>query len=109
MTTAATQAKCTGSSAKRPTTRAGRRQRAAAQPQGIVVEPTVPSPMLTTREAAVMLRLTEATLEKWRATGGGPAWQRVGARAIRYRSEDVLCWLDQQKEAPDTTTRRSAA
>lgn len=36
--------------------------------------------------------VSEATLRRWRATGQGPAFLRVG-RQVRYRASDVDAWL----------------
>lgn len=44
--------------------------------------------LLTTSEAAEVLRLQKNTLEVWRCTGKGPRFTRFG-RAIRYRQVDL--------------------
>lgn len=49
--------------------------------------------MLTTKEAASVLGLTEKTLVNWRGRGGGPRWIKVGLRAVRYRRDDVTAFL----------------
>jgi excisionase family DNA binding protein len=40
--------------------------------------------LLTQREAATLLKLSERTLERWRVAGIGPKFVRLG-RSIRYR------------------------
>ena len=40
--------------------------------------------LLTQREAATLLKLSERTLERWRVAGDGPKFVRLG-RSIRYR------------------------
>jgi len=55
----------------------------------------VESEMLSTREAAALLGVPEATLRYWRYTNQGPRSFRVG-RPVRYRRADVLAWLDAQ-------------
>jgi predicted DNA-binding transcriptional regulator AlpA len=34
------------------------------------------------------------TLERWRVTGDGPAFVRIGPRRVGYRLSDVRAWLD---------------
>ena len=47
--------------------------------------------LLTTKEAAVLLRLHPHTLEVWRSTGRYPElpFVRVGRHAVRYRMSDL--------------------
>jgi predicted DNA-binding transcriptional regulator AlpA len=49
--------------------------------------------LLTQREAAQALRLSERTLERSRVTGQGPRFIRCG-RSIRYRADDLIAWID---------------
>ena len=49
--------------------------------------------LLTTKEAAAYLRLATPTLERFRLTGGGPAFCKMGDKAVRYRKEDLEDWL----------------
>ena len=49
--------------------------------------------LLTQREAASVLRLSERTLERSRVTGRGPRFIRCG-RSIRYREADIAAWID---------------
>jgi hypothetical protein len=44
--------------------------------------------LLTQREAALALRLSERTLERWRVAGIGPRFVRLN-HAIRYRQQDL--------------------
>ena len=44
--------------------------------------------LLTQREAALCLRLSERTLERWRVQGTGPRFVRLNHR-IRYRQQDL--------------------
>lgn len=54
------------------------------------------SDLLTGRETAIMLRISLATLERLRASGGGPAYIKLGdtkrARVV-YLRRDVHAWL----------------
>ena len=49
--------------------------------------------LLTQREAACVLRLSERTLERLRISGLGPKFIRCGLRNIRYRQSDLDAWL----------------
>jgi predicted DNA-binding transcriptional regulator AlpA len=44
-------------------------------------------------EAAAYLRLSISTLAKWRLSGSGPPYSKVG-RAVVYRRHDLDSWLD---------------
>ena len=49
---------------------------------------------LTAGEVAVLLRVKEGTLAKWRVSGCGPKWVRLpNSRTIRYRRSDIDRWL----------------
>lgn len=48
--------------------------------------------LLTAREAAERLKLSESYLEKARIRGDGPRFVRLG-RSIRYRAEDIEAWV----------------
>jgi excisionase family DNA binding protein len=48
--------------------------------------------LLTQREAAEYLRLSERTLERLRVTGDGPAFVKLGRRVL-YRDHDLLEWV----------------
>lgn len=44
------------------------------------------------REAALALRVSERTLERWRVSGDGPPFAKLGRR-IGYRAEDLDEWI----------------
>ncbi len=46
------------------------------------------SPYLDTREAAEYLRIRPATLHRWRSTGAGPAYIKLGGRVV-YAQDDL--------------------
>lgn len=48
--------------------------------------------LLTTREVATLLGISEATMRFWRHKDRGPAFVRVGG-AVRYRPQEVERWL----------------
>jgi hypothetical protein len=49
--------------------------------------------LLTGREAAALLRLSERTLERHRTAGTGPRFCALG-RAIRYSRRDLAAWVE---------------
>ncbi|MGO4363102.1 helix-turn-helix transcriptional regulator [Terrabacter sp. RAF57] len=50
--------------------------------------------LLTSREVAVALQVSPATLCRWRQTGHGPRVVWLSPCAPRYRPEDVTKWLE---------------
>lgn len=56
--------------------------------------------LLTTAEAAEVLRLGMATLHRWRKAGKGPPYIEMG-RKIYYRPADIERWVSQQQRNPD--------
>lgn len=51
------------------------------------------SNLLTTRQAAVYLGVSQDLVRRWRAAGrGGPRYHRVN-RLIRYRRQDIDAYL----------------
>jgi len=55
-----------------------------------------PERLLTTRDAAELLGLAIKTLERHRASGGGPHYIKLGAGRsgrVRYRRGDLEAWI----------------
>ncbi|MEM9553712.1 MAG: helix-turn-helix domain-containing protein [Acidobacteriota bacterium] len=52
--------------------------------------------LLNTRDSATYLDLSPRTLEKWRLTGGGPAFLKLG-RSVRYRVSDLEAFLAERR------------
>jgi predicted DNA-binding transcriptional regulator AlpA len=50
--------------------------------------------VLRTPQAAEYVGLSASTLEKLRLTGGGPTYQKAGAKIVVYRPEDLDAWLN---------------
>lgn len=48
--------------------------------------------VLNTAEAAHYVRLGKPTLERFRVSGGGPRYAKLGG-AVRYRKADLDAWL----------------
>lgn len=49
--------------------------------------------LLTSKQAAELLGLSEATLRSWRSAGKGPAYVNLEGRAVRYRACDIDAWI----------------
>jgi len=48
--------------------------------------------LLSQRQAADLLGLSERTLERWRVTGEGPPHVKLGRRVL-YREGDLIEWV----------------
>lgn len=51
------------------------------------------SDIMNTAEAARYVRLGKPTLERFRISGGGPVYAKLGG-AVRYRKADLDAWLE---------------
>lgn len=52
------------------------------------------STLLNERQTAERLGLTTRTLQRWRVSGAGPRYMRIGPRMIRYAESDVVAWAE---------------
>ena len=52
----------------------------------------IPIVFVTQKEAAALLRISARTLERYRVSGDGPRFYRLGRRRILYAREDLLAW-----------------
>jgi hypothetical protein len=50
-----------------------------------------------TSQAALILRMSGRTLEKWRVTGGGPAYRKFG-RKVLYADSDLSAWVESTRK-----------
>lgn len=53
--------------------------------------------LLTSKEVAGILAVTEPTLARWRSEGKGPSWIELGHRVPRYRMSDLETWVWMQR------------
>jgi predicted DNA-binding transcriptional regulator AlpA len=51
-----------------------------------------PEIYLTEAEFAGRYHLGRRTVQRWRQTGDGPAWVRLGVRRVLYRLSDCEAW-----------------
>lgn len=49
--------------------------------------------LLTQAETAELLRLSERTLERWRVSGDGPVFCKLGKKRVLYRRDDLEKWI----------------
>ena len=54
--------------------------------------------LLTTEEAAERLCLSARTLERYRASGEGPKFRKIG-RWVRYTVADLEAWIESRKRS----------
>lgn len=52
------------------------------------------SKLLTDTQVAPILNVKPSTLRKWRLTGEGPTFRRLGPRIVRYFEDDVKAYLE---------------
>ena len=76
-----------------PENRKNRRLAHALERRGIEPSPKLICEILTTTEAADYCRLGKPTLERFRLTGNGPVYLKIGG-AVRYRRADLDAWLE---------------
>ena len=61
---------------------------------------------LNTRASATFLGVSPRTLEKWRVTGGGPPYRKLGARVV-YVEDDLVEWVDARRRCSTSDPQRS--
>jgi excisionase family DNA binding protein len=61
-------------------------------PRNEIAKTDVVSDLLTVHEAARVLRISASSLNKWRLTGNGPPFVRIGTR-VRYRARDLSTYI----------------
>lgn len=49
--------------------------------------------LLKPKDVADLLAVSERTLERWRITGGGPRFVRLGSKVVRYTGEEVEAFV----------------
>lgn len=53
--------------------------------------------LLTQSEVADLLCVSQRTLEGWRFRGHGPAFIQISPRCIRYRTSDVMAFVERKR------------
>ena len=54
---------------------------------------------LSAREAAALLGVSAKMLERWRGTGAGPPYLRLGHRTVRYAVRDLEAFIASRRRA----------
>lgn len=57
--------------------------------------------MLTTKEIAERLAVTEQSVRRWRMLGQGPPWYQIGG-VVRYDEIAFNAWLEANKQETKT-------
>lgn len=65
----------------------------------------MPPILLKPTDASICLGVSPATLAKWRVTGAGPTFTKVGARVF-YDQADLFEWLEQNKRSSTSSSQR---
>ena len=55
-----------------------------------------PDEMLTEHQVAKIVCQSVRTIQKWRVTGYGPAFFKIG-RSVRYRRLEVWQWIEEKR------------
>ncbi len=63
-----------------------------AEIRALVVRTNTPE-VLTPREAADFLSVTDETLFRWRKDGVGPKYSQPNSRIVRYLRDDLISWM----------------
>ena len=50
----------------------------------------------TERDLFLSFKIPPRTAQRWRVTGDGPPFVRIGKRRILYREGDVVAWMAQR-------------
>lgn len=53
---------------------------------------------LDEKQVASLICQSVRTIQKWRVTGHGPAYYKLG-RSVRYRRSEVLAWAEARRRA----------
>lgn len=56
-----------------------------------------PPILMTTKECAAFMSVTEETLFRWRKDGFGPPYSQPNVRVIRYNRDDVVAWMQEHR------------
>ncbi len=73
----------------------------------LLCQHTAPEPLLTTQQAAWLLRISRKTLERMRVEDRGPRFVKLG-RCVRYRQRNLLTWITINTHQTSTKPPRSS-
>ena len=55
-----------------------------------------PNQLMTEKEVADLICVTQRALQNWRLRGGGPEYVKIG-RLVRYQRRDVMKFIEERK------------
>jgi predicted DNA-binding transcriptional regulator AlpA len=50
--------------------------------------------LLTEGQFSDRYQIPQRTLQRWRSSGDGPLFVRIGPRCVRYRQSDIEAWAN---------------
>jgi predicted DNA-binding transcriptional regulator AlpA len=56
-------------------------------------QPKQATRLLTDLQVAALLHISIQTIRRWRLTGQGPRYRKLGS-AVRYAESDVMAWIE---------------
>ena len=56
-----------------------------------------PPQIMTSREAAQFLSVTDETMLRWRKDGVGPSYSQPNSRIVRYLHNDLVSWMKEHQ------------
>lgn len=56
-----------------------------------------PPQVMTSREAAQFLSVTDETMFRWRKDGTGPSYSQPNSRVVRYLRDDLIKWIEEHQ------------
>ena len=65
--------------------------------ESIKIKKKIISPLMTSKQVAEYLGISEGMVYEQRALGIGPNYIRLGGRLVRYFFSDINAWLKNQK------------
>jgi predicted DNA-binding transcriptional regulator AlpA len=65
--------------------------------------------LLTVEEAALRLKISKHTLNRWRVTGEGPPFIKYGPRLVRYLDRMLDDWASQRTHGSTSEYGRESA
>lgn len=68
----------------------------------LITEVSNPDQLLKEHDAADLICQSVRTLQKWRVTGAGPQFFKIG-RSVRYRRGDVIDWVNKHRRTHTTS------
>ena len=68
-----------------------------------------PNALLCTKEVATLFGVSPKWLEIGRHRGYGPPFIRISARRIRYKTADLIAWLEERKHRSTSEYMKSGS